>query len=425
MLNYEKFREIFLSIGLLLLSTSFLIAGSGLMNTLVSLKFKMTGHSSLLIGGISAMYFSGLLFGSLKISVLIKVVGYVKSFTTLASIMAIALILPGMNDNIFIFFTCRFVQGICIAGLYVIIESWIICSSSENNRGKTLAMYMIVLYGSYSMGQFFLSGDTILTILPFCISTILVVASIIPLSSFPVTPPLLEEHSSISLKKIYNASKSGFIGCFISGIFISAIFSMLPLYIEEIADNTNHIATAMALTFLAGVSVQYPLGSLSDKMDRQKLQIMLNVVYGILLLIFTVLEYYKFMNYNVLLLVVTVIGMFSFTIYPISMNLVCDNLKRSEIIRGTEGLTIAFGVGSIVGPIYVSLAIKVFGFYGYPMSYSILAIFLALFTFICFNKSKNEKQMPIEEITTPFVPFSQIDLGTIASNLKSDDNKVD
>ena len=425
MLNYEKFREIFLSIGLLLLSTAFLIAGSGLMNTLVSLKFKMTGHSSLLIGGISAMYFSGLLFGSLKISVLIKVVGYVKSFTTLASIMAIALILPGMNDSIFIFFTCRFFQGICIAGLYVIIESWIICSSSENNRGKTLAMYMIVLYGSYSMGQFFLSEDTILTILPFCISTIFVIASIIPLSSFPVTPPLLEEHTSISLKKIYNASQSGFIGCFILGIFISAIFSMLPLYIEEIADNTNHIATAMAITFLAGVSVQYPLGSLSDKMDRQKIQIMLNVVYSILLLIFAVLEYYNFINYYVLLLLVAVIGMFSFTIYPISMNLVCDNLKRSEIIRGTEGLTIAFGVGSIIGPIYVSLAIKIFGFSGYSISYSILTIFLAIFTFIHFDKSKNEKQMPVEEITTPFVPYSQIDLGAIPSNLKSNDNKVD
>ena len=425
MLNYEKFREIFLSIGLLLLSTAFLIAGSGLMNTLVPLKFKMTGHSSLLIGGISAMYFSGLLLGSLKISALIKVVGHVKSFTTLASIMAIAIILPGMNDNIFIFFTCRFVQGICIAGLYVIIESWIICSSSENNRGKILAMYMIVLYGSYSMGQFFLSEDTILTILPFCIATILVVASIIPLSSFPVTPPLLEEHSSISLKKIYNASKSGFIGCFISGVFISAIFTMLPLYIEEIADNTNHIATAMAITFLAGVSIQYPLGSLSDKMDRQKIQIMLNVMYSVLLLIFSVLQYYKFVNYNVLLLIVAVIGMFSFTIYPISMNLVCDNLKRSEIIRGTEGLTIAFGVGSIVGPIYVSLAIKIFGFYGYPISYSILTIFLAIFTFIHFDKSKNEKQMPVEEITTPFVPYSQIDLGTIPSNLKSNDNKVD
>jgi MFS family permease len=252
-----------------------------------------------------------------------------------------------------------------------------------------------------------------------------VVASIVPLSSFPVTPPLLEEHSSISLKKIYNASKSGFIGCFISGIFISAIFSMLPLYIEEIADNTNHIAMAMAITFLAGVSIQYPLGSLSDKMDRQKIQIMLNVVYSILLLIFAGLQYYKFVDYNVLLLIVTVIGMFSFTIYPISMNLVCDNLKRSEIIRGTEGLTIAFGVGSIVGPIYVSLAIKIFGFYGYPISYSILTIFLAIFTFMCFDKSKNEKQMPVEEITTPFVPYSQINLSTISSNLESNDNKVD
>lgn len=395
MLNYKKLREIFLSIGLLLLSTGFLMAGLGLMNTLVSLKFNMAGDSPLLIGCISAIYFSGLLFGSLKISLIIRVVGYVKSFTTLVSFLAIVIMLPGMNDNIFIFFICRFIQGICIAGLYVVIESWIICSSSESNRGKILAVYMIILYGSYSMGQFFLSEETISTIFPFCISTMLVIASVPPLCSFPVITPLLEEHTGISLKKIYYASKSGFIGCFISGILISSIISMLPLYVKEIVNDTHLIAIAMAITFLAGVSVQYPMASISDRIDRQKMQIILNIVYSILLLIFAIFQYYKNISYYVLLLFVIIIGMFSFIIYPISMNLVCDNLSRSDIIRGTEGLTIAFGVGSIVGPIYVSFAIKVFGLYGYPISYSILTMFLAIFTFIYINKSKNEKQIPI------------------------------
>ncbi len=337
--------------------------------------------------------------------------------------MAITSILPGMNDNIIVFFICRFIHAACIVGLYIVVESWVLCSSSENNRGKTLAMYMIVLYSSYSMGQFFLSEATISTILPFCISTILIIASIIPLSSFPVTPPLLEEHDSISLKKIYHASKAGFIGCFISGMIISSIFSILPLYVEEIADNTQFIAFAMAITFLSGVLMQYPLGNFSDKMDRRKVQIMLNIMYSIFLLIFAVLEYFKLVNYYVLIFIVIIIGIFSFTIYPVSMNLVCDHLKRSEIIRGTEGLTISFGVGSIIGPIYSSFSIKLFGFYGYPISYVILTIFLSCFSVFSLDKNKSKKQIPISEIITPLVPYNQIDFDSIQLNSKSKDKK--
>ena len=152
------------------------------------------------------------------------------------------------------------------------------------------------------------------------------------------------------------------------------------MHVEEIADNIQFIAFAMATTFLSGVLMQYPLGNFSDKMDRRKVQIMLNITYSIFLLIFAILEYFKLVNYYVLIFIVIIIGIFSFTIYPVSMNLVCDNLKRSEIIRGTEGLTISFGVGSIIGPIYSSFSIKLFGFYGYPISYVILTIFLSCFS---------------------------------------------
>ena len=427
MINYSKFRGVFLSIGLLLLSTGFLISGCALMNTLVSLKLQSSGETSILIGIIAAVYFTGMLIGSLKISQLIGLVGYVKSFTTLASVMAITIILPGINENIYLLSFCRFLQGFSLAGLYVVIESWILCASSDDARGKTLAIYMIVIYASYAFGQFFLSESTINTIIPFCISTILVTSSIIPLSSFPVTPPILEEHDSISIKKVYNASPSGFVGCFISGIFTSAVFSIFPLYIKESTNNTKLVSIALAINFLAGVSMQYPLGILSDKMDRQKIQILLNLVFTILLTTFAFLEYTELVNFYVLIAISIVIGMFSFTIYPISINLVCDNLKKSEIICGTERITVAYGIGSIIGPIYTSFLIKILGLYGYHVSYLTLTAFLSLFTIFLHKKSKREKQIPIEEIITPFVPYHRIDPEVMppSTEQKASDNKVD
>ncbi len=416
MISCDRFKGVFLSIGLLLLSTGFLVAGCALMNTLISLKLKYDGKSSLLIGITAAIYFTGMLVGSLKVSRLIKLVGYVKSFTTLASVMAITTIIPGMDTNIYVLFFCRFIQGFCLAGLYVIIESWILCASSEGTRGKTLSIYMVVIYGAYSLGQFFLVENTINTIIPFCISTVLVTASIIPLSSFPVTPPLLEEHDMIELKKIYNASPSGFIGCLISGIFISAIFSIFPLYIKEIVDSTELVAVVFAITFLAGMLIQYPLGVLSDKMDRQKIQIAINATFSILLAVFAFLEYHRLINFHLLIVITIIIGMFSFAVYPISINLVCDNLKKSEIIRGAEGVSIAYGIGSIIGPVYNSFFIKTIGSYGYPVAYLMLTTFLSLLTIFLHRKSKREKQIPIEEIITPFVPYSRIEPEVTQSN---------
>ena len=333
-----------------------------------------------------------MLLGSFKISKLLNLIGYVRSFITLSSVIAVTVITPAINDNTTVFSICRFTQGMCIAGLYIIIESWILSYSSESNRGRNLSIYMIILYGSYSVSQFFLSEDTVNTILPFCISALLVILSIIPLSGFPVTVPIIVNHNSISLKRIFYESKVGLLGCVISGILISTIFSILPLYIAEIAENTELVARALSLTFLAGVLVQYPLGIMVDRFSKQKIQIVFNLVYAVFLTSFTILEYYSLVTYPTLLIIVIVIGAFSFTIYPISINLVCDSLKKSEIIRVIEGITIAFGIGSIIGPIYTSSFIKVFGFYGYSGSYLLLSIILVFFTTYTLTNRKKGSQ---------------------------------
>ena len=389
MSDHSTSRKNFISIGLLLLSTGFLISGYGLMNTVLSLRLKLAGESSLFIGIISAVYFIGMLIGSLKASVFIRLVGYVNSFATLVAIMAITTILPGMSDNIYVLFICRFIQGFCLAGLYIIIESWLLNASPEALRGKILAMYMIVLYGAYSLGQLFLHEDTIATIAPFCVSSMLVTAAIVPLCGFMIITPVFEKYEAVGIRAIYNASPSGFLGCLISGIFIAAIYSIFPLYIEEIMHNTENVAIVMAVTFLSGgVLVQYHLGALSDKVDRQKIQITLNLIFTLLLFIATFLEYYKLVNFSLLIVIAAVIGIFCLTIYPISLNLVCDNLKKSELMQGIEGLTIVYGIGSIIGPIYVSFFINIFGFAGYPTSYLLLTLFLSIFTILEYKKKK-------------------------------------
>ena len=389
MTGYNRFNKNFLPIALLLLSTGFLTAGYGLMNTVLSLKLKLAGESSVIIGLISAVYFLGMLIGSLKSSMFIRWVGYINSFAALTSAMAITTMIPGIAENTSLLVICRFIQGFCLAGLYIIAESWILNASPEAARGKILAIYMVILYGAYSLGQLFLSEDTVNTIIPFCISSMLIAAAIMPLSGFSITPPAFEKYEAMSLKRIYAASPSGFLGCVISGIFISAIYSIFPIYIEEVVHNTKRVAIVIAVTFIAGgVLTQYHLGTLSDRVDRQKIQIVLNFIFTILLCAFAILEYNKLVDFGVVIIIAAGIGIFSLAIYPISMNLLCDNLKKSEIMQGVEGMTIAYGIGSIIGPIYVSFFIDMLGFVGYPISNLILSLFLSVHTMWLYKKKR-------------------------------------
>ena len=47
-----------------------------------------------------------------------------------------------------------------MSGLFIVIESWYLSTFKNNYRGKGFAIYMIVLYSSYSIGQFFLLSGT-------------------------------------------------------------------------------------------------------------------------------------------------------------------------------------------------------------------------------------------------------------------------
>ncbi len=417
-----KFKPFISSNALLLCSTGLLISGCGLVNTLISLYLKYSGDSVFTIGWIAAAYFAGLFLGSLKTSFLISHVGFVKSFSTLAAVLAISVLMPGMKYNIPLWFVCRFIQGFSLAGLYVVIESWILASANDEVRGRSLAIYMIVLYGTYALGQLVINSVTVISIIPFCIACILIVSSIIPISIFPVIPPVLEENEPTNIMKIYKSCPFGLIACFIAGMLISAIFSILPVYIESVVQDSSHISFAMALVFLSGMFIQYPLGIISDKIGRNRLLILLCLVFLIFFGILAVAQYYVSVTFSYLICIIIILGVFSFSLYPLSMNMICDNLKTKEILAATEVICIVYGLGSIFGPPYFALFMKYFESFGYLISNLSLVILLGIFAIFLMKKATKHKTIAIGEMITPLIPYNQFDIENISSGNNNQKN---
>ena len=87
-----------------------------------------------------------ILTGSIFIPIFLKRVGHIRVFAALASLASIAILLHSVFLQPYMWFFIRILTGISLAGIYVIMESWLNDKSTNETRGQILSIYMIITF---------------------------------------------------------------------------------------------------------------------------------------------------------------------------------------------------------------------------------------------------------------------------------------
>lgn len=341
-----------------LISLIILILGSSLMTTLLTVKLDRMGVASWLIGTASAAFYGGLVLGSFRIERFIARVGHIRAYAAFASTLAVVSILHGLWVNPWGWLVLRFIGGYSTAGLFVVIESWLLGKSTVETRGQVLALYMTALYAAQASGQLLLNTSDINTLVPFCLIALLCALSVIPLSITYTDSPTLEEPSVLSFIKLYQISPSGVIASFASGLVLGAIYGLLPLTIGELTHSVSEIAWLMGLTIFGGMLLQYPIGHISDRFDRRQVLMItcwLTLATSLGLLILGGEHKLLFAT------LVFILGGFAFVLYPLAISHACDYLAAKDIVAATGGLLLAYGIGATAGPMIAPGFLHIFG----------------------------------------------------------------
>jgi MFS family permease len=332
-----------------LLSLFILILGSSLLMTLLPLRLHWQHASTLMIGGLTTAYYAGLVVGSFKVEGFIIRVGHIRAFAAFASLLAVICMLHGFWENTWFWLALRFLSGICTAALFVVLESWLLAKGTLETRGQILSFYMIALYGAQAASQFLLNIGSKHSIIPFCIVSMLVTLSVVPLAMTKAVTPEISEPSTLRLKSLYKVSPTGVIGSFVAGLLLSAIYGLMPLFLGRSQISIAQIASMMAILVLGGMLLQYPIGRLSDKFDRRLMMIfvcVMTVASSIAVIVAINLN-----SYTLQLITLFLLGGATFTLYPLSISHACDHLSSEDIVAGTQGLLLVYSVGATLGPI--------------------------------------------------------------------------
>lgn len=380
-----------------LLSLFIFVLGNGFFSTLLALVMTVKHEPPIAIGAMTGVFYAGLVLGSFRIEHLINRVGHIRAYSAFSSTLAITCLLHGIVYDLGFWLILRFVAGFATAGLFVVIESWLLCKGTRTNRGQILSLYMITFYGAQSFGQFFLNLGDPQTMLLFAITSMLCSLSIIPLSMTKSQSPQFEEPSTLKLRKLIKESASGLFGCFAAGLIMSSIYALMPTYLSNLFQTKADVARYMFAIIFGGMLLQYPVGKLSDLFERRLVLIIIGASTIVVSLAIILLPH-KSMDFFLLM---GLLGGLTFTFYPISITHACDNLDTKDLIAGTQSLLLAYSIGAMFGPFLAPVFMHLFGgaglfLYFICVSGSTIPLFLI--------RKKQKKDTPPEE---PFLSLPQ------------------
>jgi MFS family permease len=360
----------------LLLGMGVLMLGAGLQSTLLGLRATLEGFPTLVTGFVMSGYYVGYVFGTVIAPPLLRQLGHIRVFATLAAIASVAILVQGCFVNPWIWGLMRLLSGVCFAGIYVVAESWLNDRASRANRGRVFAVYMLVLYIGLGAAQFLLLLANPQTATPFMLVSVLISLAMVPIV---VSAQQVPEHAlprKVRLRELYQNSPLGVVAVTVSGLISAIIFSMGPVYARLSGLQTRGVAAFMAASILAAVVTQYPVGRLSDRMDRRTV---IAAVCTLAMILAGSIVAFPGMPHFLFLGLAALFSGFALTLYSLSVSHVNDKLEPAQMVAASSALLLLNGTAAALGPVLAGSLIAAFGPPAYFATLAALSGTLAIY----------------------------------------------
>jgi len=401
-------RSVLPTLVALLLGYALMQIGNTLQGTLLSVRGSIEQFSPTQIGAVGAAFWVGIVVGSLYAGRVIHQVGHTRTFAALAAVAASTALLHLLVISPAIWIAARALTGFCFAGLFIVVESWLNASVTAKTRGQILSLYGMTGLIAGIGGQMLLPAGDPHGYKLFCFVAILISLALVPTAlSRAAAPTHAVSDTKINLMQLYRQSPFGVVAAILCGITTSSFFSLGPIWAQERGLDTVEIAVLMTCGTLGGFLTTWPLGWLSDRMDRRHVIMGAAVMAASILL---VLIHIVPLTVPVWLLFiyVAIFGGSVIPTYSIVTAHVNDMVRPGEFVAAAGGLLILQGIGAAIGPVISGMAMTEFGrlglVYVFVIAQSLMAIWGAYRSL--------QRAAPPSEAKEHFVPEPAVPVGT-------------
>jgi MFS family permease len=394
----------------LLIGVALLLAGNGLQFTLLPLRGGAEGFSPFAIGGIGSSYYIGFVGGCLLAPYLILRAGHIRAFAALVALaVAVGLAYP-LAPAVGAWVVFRLINGFCIAGFYLVIESWLNDQASNDTRGLVMSSYVVVNFMAFTVGQLLITTYPVQEAGNFIIAAMLGSLAIVPVALTRSAQPAPITVVSFKPATLFRAAPVGFVGSLMVGVANGAFWALGPLSAAGNGLSVEKVAAFMSSATVAGALAQYPVGRLSDRMDRRLVLFALLIgaaTVGVLLWLFAEGGW-------LLLTFGFLFGALALPGYSLAAAHAYDKTPAGDMVQTAATVLLANALGAAVGPVLASFVMGALGPRALFLFTALIEVLLAAFVFY-----RTTVMAPVED-KTEFDLAATAPVGAVVSGTSTD-----
>jgi MFS family permease len=352
-----------------------LLCGAGLASSVIGVRGEMAGFSKVSSGLIATAYYAGFLIGTRLTVAALGRVGHVRVFSAYASVCAASILVVGLRPNPAVWVIMRAVIGMCMAGQYVVVESWLNGLSTNATRGRLLAFYSIVYNAGFGAGQLMLGLGDPGTLTLFVGASVLFSLAAVPLSLSETTGPPIETAAHLSLRELAEIVPTGVGSAVLIGVAHGAMTGLAAVYATAAGLSIGKVALFATIPVIGGVLIQIPMSMASDDLDRRAVALAAAVLAAGAAVHLAFVDPGSTQSFIVLF----ALGGLSYPLYAFAAAYTNDWTPPDRLVAAASQLLTMYGIGAIAGPLLVSALMAIVGPEGYFWATAALHLLLAIF----------------------------------------------
>ena len=368
--------RLLISFAALFLSVILLQLGSGGIAPLDAISGLELGFSAAHVGLLGSAHFFGFFIGCWWAPRLMGAVGHSRAFAAFIACGTIGILAHMIIINAWAWMGLRMLSGLCVAGCYTVVESWLQAKVTNETRGRAMGIYRIVDVGGSLVAQLIISVLTPAHYVSYNILALICCAALLPLVVTRSVEPAMPQAPRLRPTLAWRISPLAAAGVLSAGLTAAAFRMVGPLYGAQVGLSVDQIALFLAAFVLGGALAQYPAGWVADRYDRRWVLIGLSA-FAIATCAITI----AFSDTGTLAAFLTagLFGFATFPIYSVSSAHAHDHAQDDERVELSAALMFLYALGAIASPWAVSELIESFGpsamFVFVSMAHAILIVF--------------------------------------------------
>jgi MFS family permease len=390
-----------LSIASIVISMTIAAIGNGIMFAYVPFMLTRTDTSWAAGAAVTAVAFGGLV-GCVVGGPLIKRVGHARLFACSMAMIIISAVLIAADLPAILWIFARGIYGAASNVNFIIAQSWMNHAASNQWRGKAMSFFYMTYVlglgcGAWIFGQIPTDGN----LAPLAVVLFTAIAILpIGLTRLPNPPP--PARVNVDVKMAWKISPVGLVGVLASGGLSMVVQGFVPIYASTNGVSQTDIALLMFVMQTGLIFIQYPLGMLSDRMDRRWVLLITCV-----LIVFAGFGAFlsSFSHLYLLMIVFLVFGGAVETVYSVANAHANDRADPGDFVPLSSTLLVAWSTAATIVPLAVTMLTPILGGRTFIVAAMLVAVTYALFVL---QRVKERGPAPEEERESHEVRSAQL-----------------